>query len=79
MHLSCPRETKQFQSDFHSKGPSFPAGFQRTTIFTALHSHHGGEGEWKKPSESALVSFGAKKLDGKGMDEKKKKKKERER
>ena len=48
-------------------------------ISTALHhSHHGGEGGWKKPSESALVSFGAKKLDGAGMDGiKKERKKER--
>lgn len=33
--------------------------------------------EWKKPSESALVSFSAKKLDGKGAREWMKKKKER--
>lgn len=44
--------------------------FHGVTLFSP-----GGEGEWKKPSESALVSFGAKKLDGKGMDEKKKKEK----
>lgn len=72
MHLSCPRETKQFQPDFHSKGPSFPAGFHG---FPRRYTMEGG---WKKPSESALVSFGTKKLDGAGMDGiKKERKKER--
>lgn len=50
---------------FSSRIPRFP---RRYTM----------EGEWKKPSESALVSFGAKKLDGAGMDGiKKERKKER--
>lgn len=58
----CIRRGQVFQPD--SSGPRFSRRY--TTLMEGR--------EWKKPSESGLVSFSAKKLDGKGAREWMKKK-----